>query len=342
MSLIENHYVITQTVGEIDRQKWSSFVEGHPQGNFFHTPDYVDLHREVKGYTPYVVAAFDSREQLVGLLVAIRSSVYNGIGRYVTSRAIVVGGPLIDDQHPEVAEMLLNCYCKTMKYRAIYTQFRNQFDTSKWQVAFQHVNARFEEHLDILIELQKSEETLWQEMHPKRRNKIRQAQKQQVEVRELITTEEREQSWHILRNVYRREKLPLAKKVFFDHAFDTLIPKGYLKVYGAFHHQQLIGTRYVLSYKTQIFDWYAGSDQKFSSLRPNDLLPWEVFLRSKAEGFTRFDFGGAGKPNVPYGVRDYKLRFGGTLVNFGRYEIIHNNVIFAFIGVAFRFWQSLH
>ncbi len=342
MSLITNHYVITNTVSDIDRQQWEFFVAEHPQGSFFHTPDYVDLHRGLKEYTPYVVAAFDSTKQLVGLLVAIRSSVYNGIGRYVTSRAIVVGGPLVDSQHPEVAEMLLKSYCKTIKYSAIYTQFRNQFDTSEFQVAFQHVKARFEEHLDILIDLQKPEETLWQEVHPKRRNKIRQAQKQHVEVRKLSTIEEREKSLRILRNVYRREKLPLAKKVFFERAFDTLIPKGYLKVYGAFHQQKLIGTRYLLSYKTQIFDWYAGSDEQFYALRPNDLLPWEIFLISKAEGHTQFDFGGAGKPNIPYGVRDYKLRFGGTLVNYGRYEIIHNNVIFAFMRVVFRFWQRLH
>ena len=36
-----------------------------------------------------------------------------------------------------------------------------------------------------------------------------------------------------------------------------------------------------------------------------------------------FDFGGAGKPDEKYGVRDYKLKFGGTLVKFGRLEKIH-------------------
>ena len=338
----KNHYVITNTAGDIDRQQWESFVAEHPQANFFQTPDYVDLHSGVKGYTPYVVAAFDSDKQMVGVLVAIRNSVYSGMGSYITSRAIVEGGPLIDARHPQVADILLKSYCDIMKHRIIYTQFRNQFDMSPFQGAFQHVNAIFEEHLNILIDLQKPEETLWQEVHPKRRNKIRQAQKQQVEVRELVNTEEREQSWQILREVYQREKLPLAKKALFEHAFELLIPRGRLKIYGAFYQQLLIGTRYLFTYKDCIFDWYAGSHEQFYTVRPNDLLPWEIFLRSKAEGFTQFNFGGAGKPNVPYGVRDYKLRFGGTVVNYGRYEIIHNYTIFTLMRTAFRLWQYLH
>lgn len=334
-------YIIRTSMHDIDRNQWAIFVNTHPQGNFFHTPDYVDLYQDIKGYKSYVISAYNSDLQMVGILVAIRQTVYNGLLGYLTSRAIVVGGPLIDAQHPDVTELLLKSYCKTIRHRAVYTQFRNQFDMSSLQQAFQQVSARFEEHLNILIDLTNSEETLWKEVYPQRRNKIRQALKHQVEVRELKTDQEREESWKILRAVYEREKLPLAKKTVFEKAFKILVPKGMLKVYGAFYQQQLIGTRYLFAYKTQIFDWYAGSYQKFYSVRPNDLLPWEIFLRCKAEGFTTFDFGGAGNPNIPYGVRDYKIRFGGTLVNFGRYEIAHNNAIFALMQNAFRFWQKL-
>jgi len=62
--------------------------------------------------------------------------------------------------------------------------------------------------------------------------------------------------------------------------------------------------------------------------RPNDVLPWHIFLWGKQNGFKVFDFGGAGKPNIPYGVRDYKLKFGGKLVNFGRFELIHKPVLY--------------
>ena len=44
-------------------------------------------------------------------------------------------------------------------------------------------------------------------------------------------------------------------------------------------------------------------------------------------GYKIFDFGGAGKPNLAYGVRDHKLKFGGELVEFGRFEKVHNKFL---------------
>ena len=40
--------------------------------------------------------------------------------------------------------------------------------------------------------------------------------------------------------------------------------------------------------------------------------------------FERYDFGGAGWPNVPYGVRDFKASFGGELVCYGRYRKVYS------------------
>ena len=44
------------------------------------------------------------------------------------------------------------------------------------------------------------------------------------------------------------------------------------------------------------------------------------------------DFMGAGKPNEDYGVRDFKLQFGGELVEHGRYNNIFNPSLYK-IGV---------
>ena len=41
-------------------------------------------------------------------------------------------------------------------------------------------------------------------------------------------------------------------------------------------------------------------------------------------GCHTFDFGGAGKPNKEYGVREFKRQFGGALVNYGRCKKIHS------------------
>jgi lipid II:glycine glycyltransferase (peptidoglycan interpeptide bridge formation enzyme) len=40
-------------------------------------------------------------------------------------------------------------------------------------------------------------------------------------------------------------------------------------------------------------------------------------------GYRLLDFGGAGLPEEEYGPREFKRRFGGRLVNLGRYTIVH-------------------
>ncbi len=97
-------------------------------------------------------------------------------------------------------------------------------------------------------------------------------------------------------------------------------------MYGAFLNDDLIGIMFTLQYKNIVYDLYAGSKSKYYDKNPNDIIPWEVFNICKNEGKTIFDFGGAGKPVVHYGVRDYKMKFGGKLVNYGRLTLVHNPI----------------
>ena len=54
-----------------------------------------------------------------------------------------------------------------------------------------------------------------------------------------------------------------------------------------------------------------------------------------------FDFGGAGKPNVPYGVRDHKLKFSENLVEFGRFEKIYHPLLYKFALLGLRLYKII-
>ena len=71
------------------------------------------------------------------------------------------------------------------------------------------------------------------------------------------------------------------------------------------------------------------------------LLPWKIMEWGHENGYKLFDFGGAGKPNIPYGVRDYKLKFGGDLVNFGRFEKVHKKYRMAFGKIGLKTLELL-
>jgi len=85
----------------------------------------------------------------------------------------------------------------------------------------------------------------------------------------------------------------------------------------------LAGARLALLYKGVIFDWYAGADRQRRDARPNHFLVWDMLKWGAEHGYHTFDFGGAGHPDVPYGVREFKSRFNGQMVNFGRDRCVH-------------------
>jgi len=199
----------------------------------------------------------------------------------------------------------------------------------------------YEEHLNILIDLTKSEEELWKDVHSKRRNEIRRAKKEGTVFSVKNTLNDLNECYKILKSVYKRAKLPIPEFNFFENIFKHFNDNFGLQVFCAVNENKIIGCMLALIYKNTIYDYYAGSLEEYYNKNPNDLIPWEVFLWGKKNGYTLFDFGGAGKPGKPYGVRDYKKKFGGELVNFGRFEKIHKPFLMEVGKIGLKLWRNL-
>jgi serine/alanine adding enzyme len=339
---VNETYRIVREYNAIDRRLWSEFVATHPNGTIFQTPEYFEIHQGALGFKPYIIAAIDQQNGIAGVMLAIISHVYNGFLGYFTSRAVIAGGPLVKDNDTTIANLLIRSYLQDKQVKVIYSQFRNLFDTSALKQAFEEAHALFEDHLNILIDLTQSEEGLWKGVKSRKRNNIRQAQRKGLVVKRITTSNAAMQAYSILQEVYSRAKLPLAHQSLFLKAFEIMNNNNMLRIYGAFHEEQLAGAMFILSHNGRFYDWYAGSFRQYYSFNPNDIIPWEIFKIGKDENIRLFDFGGAGKPGIPYGVRDYKIQFGGELVNFGRYELPHNQFIFSSMKMAFKIWQKFH
>ena len=278
--------------------------------------------------------------EIVGSLLSVVMKEGGGLKGYFSKRCIICGGPLVKNERSEVYSQLLEKFNEIGGKKAIYTQFRNFFDLVEVKPNFEKLGWQFEEHLNIIIDLSKTEEELWKEVHSKRRNEIRRAEKEGTCFRVLENKDELGTTYPILKEVYGRAKLPLPGIQFFRTAYDILGPDQF-KIFLAVNGEKIIGTMYVLCFKGIMYDWYAGSYQAYYKKYPNDLIPWKVFLWGKENGFKIFDFGGAGKPDVPYGVRDYKKKFGGRFVNYGRFEKIHKPLFFQFGKLGLKVWQTL-
>ena len=313
----------------IDKEEWGEFVYNHPYGNMFQTPEMLDVYKKTKNYEPVFLAVGNNAGEMSGILLAVIQKEYSGVLGNFTARSIIHGGPLIKDDDPAVLGFTLKEYDKIINKKAIYSQFRNFRGWGDLKEIFIKNGFEYEDHLDILFDLKKSEDDLWKEMKGTRRKGIKRSYNKGVEVRSIDLTNNKiiNEAYNIIHNVYSKIKLPLPGEDFFKGAVEIMDRNKYLYTIGAFLNAELIGVRFVLCYKNLIYDWYAASKDECLSSRPNDVLPWEIIKWGVNNGFDVFDFGGAGKPGIPYGVRDYKLKFGGQLVNFGRFIKVHNPLL---------------
>ena len=316
--------------GEIDRTKWAAFVASHPKGNVFQTPEMFDVNRQTPGYEPQVIA-LEQDKQMVGLMmwVVMREQ---GMKACFSARSIIQGAPLAKDDKPEYIITLLEAYEKKRDKGVIYTQVRNHFEMLTVNDAFQQFAYRFESHLNFIITLD-NEEAVWNRIGKGRIKQIKKAQKNGLYVdvydHGQIADNLVAQGYEVIRSVYQRAGLPL---VSLEHIKATN-RQGLLVVFVVRSADgEMIGCRFGLLYKRSIYGWYAGSYNQYYSLFPNDILIWETLRWGIKNGYETFDYGGAGEPNKPYGVRAFKQQMGGELVNYGRYEKIHRGVMYR-IGV---------
>jgi serine/alanine adding enzyme len=333
------HRIITDAES-IDRDQWEHFVSDHPNGNVFQTPQMYEAYRATVNFKPIVVACYEE-DAISGILLAVVQKEYKGIIGKLSTRSIIWGGPLITDNDIQVLEAIMNEYNKTIKKQSIYTQIRNIYSMEWAKNHFNKMGYIYEDHLNILIDLKKSKEQLWEKIHPKRRNKIRRAEKEGTIFRLLKNNDTLEKCYPILIDVYKRARLPLPHISLFKEILNWKKASSPLKFFTAFNNGKVIGVMMPLCWRDRVFAWYGGGYQQYLNKYPNDILPWELMKWGAENGYTVFDFGGAGKPGVPYGVRDYKLEFGGDLVNYGRFQKVHHSFTIQIAKLGLCGWRFL-
>lgn len=317
----------------VGSEKWNSYVLHHENGTIFQTTFYLDCHSSVFNSEFFGFAAV-IRGDIVGVVAGI--ILYNYIYPLsnLTRRAIIEGGPIANDKCIE--EQLIEAVTEYTKRRSIYTQYRNLWDTSPVRPAFERLGYQYEPHLDILHDLTLETECIIKSISKNKRGNVHKSINKGTAFREAEESE-----WgaciDLILGTYKRVGLPCQSRSYFFNAFKSL--SGSVKVFVADLKGIIIGTRVELCFKDLVYDWYAGADDKYKSFYPNDVLPYYILLWGKENGYKTFDFGGAGRPDVPYGVRDHKMKFGGQLVEYGRFERVNHKLIYGIASKAIA-WKK--
>ena len=321
--MVSNKFTVASS---IDIAQWSEFVHNHPYGNIFQTPEMAEVYKRTKNYEPISLAVVDESDNIIAVLLAVVIREMSGILGSFSARSIIQGGPLFveGEKGIKALKILMEHYDKIVKKKQLYTQIRNMWDTSQISSILNALNYKYEDHLNILVDLTKSEEELWAGLSKSRRRFIRKAREKGVTVEEIKNRNLILTFYDLLQQTYKNAKIPLADISLFESAFDILTPKNMLKLFLAKYNNEYIGGIMTPIYKGVVTEWFVTGSRAHSKLYPSDMVTWHPIEWGFKNGCHTFDFLGAGKPDEEYGVRDFKKQFGGKLVNFGRYTKVHS------------------
>jgi serine/alanine adding enzyme len=309
-----------------DLKQWREFIENHPYGNIFQTPEMAEVYKRTKNYEPVALAAVDTnRNEILGILLTVRIKEISGVLGALSTRSVIHGGPLVvhGEKGIEATQALIAQHDTLVRNAVMYTLIRNLHDTTTLASTLTNVGYTYEEHLNFLINLNRSEEEIWHYIHKSRRKGINRAAQKGVIIKEMIDKKWLQTFYDIVKETYKGVQIPLVDLSLFESVFDILVPKNMAKFFLAEFEGTFIGGRLITVYKNDIFDWYAGALIDYLPLYVNEAIVWHILKVGATNGFKIFDFGGAGSPDEEYGVREFKRRFGGTMVNFGRYKKIY-------------------
>ena len=288
-----------------------------------------------------------STDRLAGVIVGYITREKNSLKQFFTRRAIIVGGPLLaDDISDEALSALLKAAaqfkveslkCKgkatseavtsaltpyTLHPTPIYIESRNFHDYSRWKYTFEQNGFVYQPHYDIHIHCKADHQ-----MSERRQRELKRAIKNGATVAEAQTEQEIRTWYQILNRLYREKvRTPLFSEEFFLQFYRNGVGKYLLvkaddKVIGGMMCPILDGKA--------IYEWYVcGLDEEYRELSPSVVATAAAINYAKVHGLPLFDFMGAGQPDVPYGVRDFKLEFGGELVEYGRFLCIRKPLLY--------------
>jgi len=114
---------------------------------------------------------------------------------------------------------------------------------------------------------------------------------EEVHDRALIPT-----YYDLLMQTYRRARVPLTDRSFFEAVLDILVPAGMAKMFLARVGDLPAAVSLELPYKQGIFSMFSGYDSKFRDAYTNDLIVWCILEWGEKNRYQCFDFGGAGHP----------------------------------------------
>ena len=300
--------------------EWHRLVDNSPTATFFQTQECYDFYSSLSFMQPLIYGVTDNGE-LVGVMCGYIISEGNRFKQFFSRRAIVPGGALLANNiNEDTLKKFLSFVVKQIERKAIYLELRNYNDFSQYKSTFLLTCFQYQPYLNIQVDTTNQVETL---------NRISESKRRQykLSVNRGVTCEQTDSEHEIaflyecLNKTYQSK---IKKPLFPIEFFLKLNKLSSAKFFVVKNNNRIIGGLVTVQFLHKyLYEWFVcGEDTADSKIYPSVVATMTGINYALNNKIAGFDFMGAGRPDKKYGVREFKSKFGGELVEHGRFLYI--------------------
>lgn len=312
-------------IDDITPEQWSDLVKESSTANFFQTRKCYDFFDSLSFMEAFVFGV-EEDNILKGVVVGYIQKDGGKIKQFLSRRAIITGGPMFADDISDeaISQLLLNTK-KQLKRKVIYIETRNFNDYSKYKDTFDKCGFEYVAHLNFHVDCS-SIEVFNKNLSRNIKRNVKSAIGEGVKILTDVTLSDVNEFYNILYDAYYNKiKSPIFPLSFFQELYN----QPFVKYIIIKREEEIIGGMCLLFDARTVYAYYAcGKDDIYRKCYPSTVANYQSILYATENNFRRFDFMGAGKPNEEYGVRDFKAKFGGELVEHGRFLCVVNALLY--------------
>ena len=309
-----------ESVESIDREKWKRFCSEHLRRNAYQTFKMFEFWNSLENYSAFVLFA----ESPIGECLAFCTGVIATKGESKTKNpdktALIYGGPLLKDDKLDLFDPFIKKLEKYLKFKSKYTEFRNLGSDLFLKEKFINNKWKYSPKLNYLVRLD-SENEVFERFSRSRKQQIRKTLNKDIEISYEKTKENIKSTHGLLTQIFEKNDktlvLPIPNLVFLSNLM-KLENSGIVVL----KHEGIVVAGGVFIYDdSTLYYWFrAGQGRSVKDMYPDCLADWLVMKYGIDRGISQLDFMGAGTKGWDNGIRTYKSRFGGDLVENGMYS----------------------
>lgn len=183
----------------------------------------------------------------------------------------------------------------------------------------QHIQPRS----TLVIDLQGSEEEIFNRMKPKTRYNIRLAGRKEVTV---VVSDDLQEFYRLMSVTGQREHFHVHSLEYYRKAYELFHPAGMCELFTATCHGKSLATLMVFSFDRSAYYFYGASSDEERSRKPTYPLQWEAIKWARSRGCLEYDMWGIpdeaadlseeeteAREDGLWGVFRFKRGFGGSI-----------------------------